>query len=210
MLEKIKDFLTNDKELDSGWQKFLSLIFLLIAAIMCLPQYKCIHNIFGWTWESGLQFRPSLISAIVGIVLISPLYLRNILKWNKSIYTIISLVLILFVFSSFVELATGGNNTNDIVYSLIGISVLLSWLGIRGVAGISWILVLASAVYFVMGNNTNLGIYGFLYICSGFLGLLMHTGLSPGMFIKGIKEEYAGATVNTKNKIKDEIEKTLI
>lgn len=129
-------------------------------------------------------------------------------KWNKSIYAIISFVLILLVFASFIELATGGNHKNNLVYSLIAISIILSWLGIRGIAGISWILVLASAVYIVIANNLALGFNGFIYISLGFLGLLMHSGLNPGMLFKNIKEEYSSTAIHAKNVVKSEIEKT--
>lgn len=204
MFKRIKDFLVDDKELESGWQKLLSLMFLLIAGIMSFFSYTHI----GLLWDTHLVFTPGFVSAIIGIVLVAPLYLRNILKWNKSIYTIISFVLILLVVASFIELATGGSHKNSLVYSLIAISIVLSWLGIRGIAGISWIIVLASAVYTVIVNNLALGFNGFIYICSGFLGLLMHTGLNPGMLVKNIKEEYSSTAIHAKNAVKSEIEET--
>ncbi len=130
-----------------------------------------------------MKFTPGFISAIAGIVLLAPLYMRGILKWNRSPYTITTFILILLVVGSFVELATGGNDNNRITYSLLAISIILSWVGIRGVAGLSWILLLAAAVYSVIINNLALGFSGFIYITAGFLGLLMHTGLNPGSFL---------------------------
>ena len=166
MFKRIMNFLVNDNELESEWQKLLSLIFLCMAGLMSFFSYTDI----GFLWDTQLKFAPGFVSTIIGIVLVSPLYLRNILKWNKSIYSIISFVLILLVFASFIELATGGNHKNNLVYALIAISIILSWLGIRGIAGISWILVLASAVYAVIVNNLALEFKGFIYICLGFLG----------------------------------------
>ena len=204
MIKRIKNFLVNDKELESSWQKLLSLIFLSLASLMSFFSYTQV----GYFWDSHLKFTPSFVSAIIGIVLVAPLYLRNILKWNRSIYTMISFVLILLVFASFTELATGGNPKSSLIYSLIAISIVLSWLGIRGIAGISWILVLAAAIYAAIVNNLALGFGGFIYICSGFMGLLLHTGLNPGMFIKNIKEEYSSTAVRAKNAVKSEIEET--
>jgi len=204
MFKRIMNFLVNDNELESEWQKLLSLIFLFTAGLMSFFSYTDI----GFLWDTQLKFTPRFVSTIIGIVLVAPLYLRNILKWNKSIYAIISFVLILLVFASFIELATGGNHKNNLVYSLIAISIILSWLGIRGIAGISWILVLASAVYIVIINNLALGFNGFIYISLGFLGLLMHSGLNPGMLFKNIKEEYSSTAIHAKNVVKSEIEKT--
>ena len=202
MIKRIKDVLVNDEEIDSGLQRFLSLMFLLIAGLMSFFSYTHI----GWLWNTKLSFTPGFISTIFGLVLIAPLYLRNILKWNRSIYTILAFILILLVFSSFVELATGGNHKNTIIYSLLAISVALSWLGIKEIAGISWILLLAAAIYSVIVNNIVLGFYGFIYVTFGVLGLLMHTGLNPGELMKSIKDEYSSTTVHAVNGVRAEID----
>ena len=204
MFTEIKNFLVNEKELEFGWQKFWSLIFLLIAGTMSFFSYTHI----GLLWDTQLKFTPGFVSTVIGILLVAPLYLRNILKWNRSVYSIISFVLILLVFSSFVELSTGGNHNNNLIFALISISLVLSWLGIRGVAGISWILVLGSAVYSVIVNNLALEFYGFIYVVFGFLGLLMHTGLNPGAFLKNIKNEYSTYASDSATFVKEEIEET--
>jgi len=204
MFNKIKDILVNDKELDFSWQRLLSLIFLCVAGYMCSLSYIA----KDWIFDDELTFYPRFLSAIIGISLIAPLYFRKILKWNKSIYSIISFMLILLLFSSFVELAMGGNEKSNWMYAMISIAVILSWLGIRGIAGICWIIVAIAAVVCVILNNYILGFNGFIYICSGFLGLLLHTGLNPGELVKSIKDEYADTTNNAKKEIKTQIKET--
>ena len=210
-LKEIRNFLVNDEELDVDSQKILSLIFLLLAGSMSFFDYTKTHNLFGmrWlSWKSDTSFTPRFISGLMGIVAVSPLDLRNVLKWNRSIYTIFSFVLILLVFSSFIQLATGGNGNNTVIYSLIAVSVVLSWLGIKGVAGVSWILLLAAAVWSVLINSMNLEFYGFLYVLFGFLGLVMHTGLNPGGLFKELKDEYSRPVIYATNTAKDEIAAT--
>lgn len=206
MLKRVREYLINDDELDSGSQRFLSLIFLFIAGAMCFFTYT--REILGF-YHRSFHFRPGFISAMIGLILVTPLYLRNILKWNKSVYTITSFTLILLVFASFVQLANGGNSLSyGIVFYLIAASIILSWLGIRGVAGISWILVIAAAVYSIRHSNIELGFCGFIYVLSGFLGLLMHTGLNPGALMKSLKDEYSKPIIDTANIAKSEIETT--
>ncbi len=212
-LKEIRNFLVNDEELDVDSQKILSLIFLLLAGSMSFFDYTRTYYLFGigmswFPWKSVTSFNPEFISGLMGIVAVSPLYLRNVLKWNRSIYTIFSFVLILLVFSSFIELATGGNGNNTVIYSLIAVSVVLSWLGIKGVAGVSWILLLAAAVWSVLINSMNLEFYGFLYVLFGFLGLVMHTGLNPGGLFKELKDEYSRPVIYATNTAKDEIAAT--
>lgn len=206
MLGSIKEAIANNNELNSSTLRVLSLVFLLISGAMCFLTYTR-HNTFWWNTE--VTFKPSYQATIIAIILITPLYIRGILKWNKSIYTIISLILILLVFASFVELALGGNDKNNIVVVLLASAVILSWLGIRAIAGFSWALAFIAAIYSAQITNLTMGFYGFIYIGSGFLGLVLHSGLNPGSLVNGIKEEFSSSTKNIASKAKQDINTTI-
>ena len=205
MFKKIKEAMVNENELDSSTLRMLSLIFLLISGAMSFFKYTHI----GWIWDTDLTFKPGFISSILAICLLSPLYMRGVLKWNKSIYTLISLVLIMMVFSSFLELAMGGNEKNTIVISLVVVSIVLSWLGIKAVAGVSWILVLMAAIYSVLVNDLALGFNGFLYVSSGFIGLILHSGLNPGDILNEIKVEFSASATKAIGTVKQDVSATV-
>lgn len=199
MVEKLISFLLDDKELDDTKLRLLSLIFLFLSGSMSFFGYT--HRILFW--NSNLTFQPGLVSSVLAILLTSPLYMRGILKWNKSVYTIVSFVLIVLVFASFIELAMGGNGKSSIITALLAASVVLSWLGIKEVAGVCWILVIAAALISTITNNLILGFYGFIYIVSGFLGLVLHSGLNPGQLLQGIKNEYSLNSVDAAPKFSE-------
>lgn len=201
MLGKLKNAVTDDSELDASWIRLLSLVFLGVSGAMSFFEYTHI----GWLWDTTLTFVPRFISTIIAVVFVAPLYLRRILVWNRSIYSILSFILILLVFASFIELATGGNDKNSIVLALLTASALLSWLGIRAVASIAWVLALGAAIYAALENNMAMGFYGFIYIGSGFLGLVLHSGLNPGELFKGLKNEYSPAALSATGAIKTDI-----
>lgn len=191
--------------MDSETLRFLSLVFLLISGVMSFFKYTHI----GWLWDTSLTFKPGLISTIFAVFLIFPLYLRGVLNWNKSIFSLFSLILILLVFASFTELAIGGNENNKVVISLLVAAVLLSWLGIRAVAGASWVLALAAAIYSAIENNLAMGFYGFVYVGSGFIGLVLHSGLNPGELVEGIRNEYSEVGKKAIDTAKSDINETL-
>ena len=197
MLNKIRNMIANDNEIGSEWLRVLSLFFLLLSGSMSFLTYT--HT--GIFWDSQFSFEPGFISTILAVFLISPLYLRGLLKWNKSIYTLLSFVLILLVFGSFIELAMGGNK-NPIIVVLLSISIVLSWLGMRAIAGVGWILTLAAGIYSAIINDMAMGFYGFIYIGSGFLGLILHSGLNPGKLVLGLKEEFSSNKMVVANNIK--------
>jgi hypothetical protein len=201
VINKLRKAIADENELDSETLRLLSLAFLLISGALSFFNYTQIRTFWP---DTELTFSPSFLSTIIAICLITPLYLRGILKWNKSIYSLLSLTLILLVFGSFTELALGGKDNNTILYLLVA-AVLLSWLGIKVIAGISWALALAAAIYSAIDNNMAMGFYGFIYIASGFIGLVLHSGLAPGELFNGIKGEYSKTASSTLDTAKSDI-----
>ena len=186
---RIGNILADNTELSGVAVRLLSLFFLLVAGLMSFQEYSRP----GYFWPYAFSFSPTFLSTGLGLLLVAPLYLRRILKWNLSIYSILSLVLILMVFASFVQFVLGGNLKGEIIAGMIGAAVLLSWLGIRSVAGVGWLLPFGAAVYTAMENSSTMGFYGYIYLTSGLLGLLLHTGLNPGQLIQGFREEFSPA-----------------
>jgi hypothetical protein len=186
MLEKLKSLVTNDTKMSTESQRFASIIFLAIAGGMSFREY--VHT--RWLWDYHLTFSPGLISTGIAILMMAPLYLRGILKWNRSIFTTLSFVLILLVLASFIELALGGNGRGQFVTAAIGGAVVLSWLGIKEIAGVCWVLAFVAGLYSAISNNLAMGFYGYIYMAFGFLGLLLHSQLNPGQLVKGIQEAY--------------------
>lgn len=199
-MKKIIDCVTNDSTMSEKMQRGLSLVFLLISCVMIFLPYS---TKFIIEWE--LSIKPQLISTFIAITLVAPLYARNILKWNKSIYTLISFILFLLVFASLIELSLGGNGINSGIIEMILIcSIVLSWLGMRAIAGIAWILLFFAVALSIITNNTMMGFYGFIYVASAFIGLVLHSELSPGKLVVGVKEEFR-ISDETQNTIKDNI-----
>jgi len=190
MSNKYVDFITDDNKLEGSKLRLASLVFLSIAGLMCFGEYVKINN---WWFDHTLTFKPGFIAAIIAIFLVSPLYLRGILKWSGGTYSIISGILILLVFASFVQLALGGNGLkNQMIMGGMIISILLTWLGMRAISGISWIMVIGLAVYSMIINDSAMGFYGFIYIGSAFFGLVLHSELNPGVLFKEVKSEFKG------------------
>lgn len=201
----LKD-IAEDNELQSGTLRLLSLIFLLIAATLSLLQYTRPTTWYEWVSSSVsrdwwpfqtparsalINFRPDLVNGLIALALVAPLYMRGILKWKTSIYSIISFSLILLVFASLVTMALGGGGTKDsFIRGALLSAVVLSWLGIRSVAGSAWLLALGCGIYTVNRNSIAMGFPGFLYVTSGTLGLLLHSGLNPGDLLRGLSAEY--------------------
>ena len=207
MLEGLKKAVASDNELDNETLRLLSLLFLLASGVMSFFNYTHTGVFAGIFFDSSLTFQPNLISTILAICLISPLYLRGILKWSKSIYSLLSLVLILLVFASFTELALGGNGKSSIVISLLVAAVVLSWLGVKAVASASWGLALAAAIYSAIVSDLAMGFAGFIYIGSGFIGLVLHSGVNPGELFEGIRSEYSGSAASVISDISDTVKK---
>ena len=192
MFEKLRAAITDDNEMPKESQRFTSLACLFFAFLLTLQTY---HKTFLGVSYGSVDISPGAISGVFAIAMIAPLYLRGLLKWNRSIFSTISFVLILGVFASFVELTVKGKGlTGSISSYMLLLALALSWLGLRGIAGMAWVIVLVAGIYSFLTASGDLGFWGFLYICSAFAGLCFHSGLNPGEFFTGLKEEYSSTT----------------
>lgn len=200
--------ISNNRTLKGKTRRVLSLIFLSISGILSLLNYSKKGLLPLEIFEKSFSFRPTLITGFLGIILISPLYLRRIFKWNRSVYSCLFFFLTVLVSSSFIELAVGGNESNRIMWILLSSSILLSWIGIRSIAGISWILVMIIGLFFAIDHSYIMGFSGFIYIISAFLGFLLHSGLGPGEFFYELKKEYYPSIKENRKHIKISVRKT--
>lgn len=205
MFEKIRAAITDDNEMSKEWQRFASLALLTFAFVLALFPHEREH--IGGLWHSEVSIWPRFESAAMALALIAPLYLRGLLKWNRSPFTTLSFVLMLGVFAAFVELAIfGGKNfVGTLNFYMVIIAIALSWVGLRGIAGIAWILVLLVGIYNVHRTSTDLGFSGYLFICSAFLGLCFHSGVNPGELLSSLKEEYSPLAARMQKRVADDV-----
>lgn len=201
-MKKVKEFLTNEQELSAEWQKILSLLLLITCLAISFFEYQS-DSIFKH-FKDPLSFSPQLLSTIFALALVCPLYLRGIMPWKKNAYTLLGSVLVILVLASFVELAKGGND-NDKLYYLVLLSIVLSWIGIRGIAGVSWIITIAVCSFQMIDNSNILDFLGSVYILSGFFGIALFTGLNPGELMNSFKMEYSESAQNMIGKVKSEV-----
>jgi hypothetical protein len=204
MFEKIRAAITDDNEISKEWQRFASLALLLLAFLIAMLPYERTSFI---GMHRPFNFRPEFLSGTLAILLVAPLYMRGLLKWNRSIFSTISFILILGVFASFLELAVFGAKSilGSLNAYLVLIALALSWIGMRGIAGVSWMLVLVAAVYNILTSSLELGFIGFIYISAAFTGLCFHSGLNPGELLSNLKEEYSPIAGRMKQRVVDDV-----
>lgn len=182
--------LLDEQEFSHSTRKLLSLVCLVIAATIGFMTFTCTKWLF-FTGKCSLA--PGLISAPIAIAFVMPLYLRGILRWSSSVFGLLSFGLFTSVFSSLISLAVGGTVSNY----LLAAAIVLSWGGMRGIAGLSWALVLGSVVIRATDIGTAMGAYGFVMVLSAFVGLLLHAQLSPTQLVAEIIREFRpGAIVS--------------
>jgi hypothetical protein len=140
-------------------------------AIICMLT-ACFFSFIPW-YSGPLVFslKPSMLSTLLAIGLYSALVIR--LKGLHNSFcspsdTILSLLTILFC-SSFINFFLNDNFGKI----LLLVSLLLSWLGLKFIAGIVWIVLIAFVGTRVMVANTAMGVWGSLYILSAFLGIVL-------------------------------------
>ena len=180
---------TSEVEFQAHTTKLISLLFLSIAFVITLFTHSSTSNFLFVIPREPTKIRPDFISSCFSLLLVVPLYARGILKWSISIYGILNFILFLSIFASLTQIALGGSQ-NDITKYLLAAAVLISWAGIKAFASAAWILAVAAAILNIVNANINLGVWGFIFVCSFVLGLTLHARLSPSNILSGFIAEY--------------------
>ncbi len=182
------DALFGDKEISGFSRRFLSLSLLAFAgAIALFGQFE------GRTWyftTKTFTIAPTLISGVLGFALLVPLYLRGILRFRFSIFGLLSFVVLALIFSSFVEIAVGSGFGQSLKTYLVLIAVLLSWLGMRGVAAMAWLLVVFAVFLSMQSTSNAMGLWGWSFLASSIIGLLLNANMGPKGLIRSLRNEY--------------------
>lgn len=195
-LFSIADIITSEETFSERTTKLLAILFLVVAALLCFGNYSGTRFYF---LPDGYTIKPTLISATAALAMLVPLYARNILRWSKSIYGLIVFVLLWTVYAGIVSIALNGKS--NIPEYLVAAAALLSWLGIRGVAGFAWILAFAACIYSIINTSDHMSHWGYIFVVCTFLGCVFHSGLSPADFVRDVREEFDASTKAARQRI---------
>jgi hypothetical protein len=171
------------------------------VAIFCML-VACFFSFIPW--HNGalvVSLKPSMISTLLAIGLYSALVIR--LKGLHNSFcsfsdTVLSLLTILFC-SSFINFFLNDNIGKIILL----VSLLLSWLGLKFIAGIVWIVLIAFVGTRVMIVNAAMGVWGSIYILSAFVGIVLQ--LKQVNLIKDIGREFKSMSSRAHYKIFNDI-----
>jgi hypothetical protein len=207
LLSKASEIIVGDQELTQNKQRLISLILMMIATGLAWIPLKrtAILLFFVPITTTTKGFAPDFITAMIALVIVLPLYFRNILKWKKtSVYSILSFAVNLTLIATFCKIILGEGFIFSVYTISLGLALILTWLGIRPVAGIAWIAVFVIGIIALQVRNYVMGIYGYLFILLGFLGLILHMEFQPGEFYEEFRRDFRGTTALT-----DEIRKNV-
>ena len=153
-------------------------------------------------WHNGIlvfHLTPSMISTIIAIGLYSAVIIR--LKGLQNSFSgfsdiLLSVLTILFC-SSFVNFFLN-DNTGKII---LIVSLLLSWLGLKVIAGIVWIVLIVLVGIQIFLVNAAMGIWGSFYVLSAFLGIVFQLKQMDMNLIRDIGRDFMSIGSRTHRRI---------
>ena len=157
------------------------ILFMTVAILLSFVGWKNGH--------STVSIRPDLISMMyaVCIYLAYIVRVKGILKVLESIREIVVCALVLMLFASFIQILLGTNEFKIFGTTLFSfdskmlllIALLLSWLGVKflSVASLGIVAVCALAKLSIV--NEAMGVWGIVYVLSGFIGIILYLKTEP-------------------------------
>ncbi len=204
-ITEIVNYIISENEFSFQTKKLLSIICLSISFVITLLPYTYTVKFLGFElWPRDLEIQPSFLTTCLSFGLVVPLYARRILRWSNSVYGTIMFVLFTSIFASLFQIGMGGDGHEASKY-IIGAAILISWIGITGLAGYAWILAIVAAIFNIITADLALGFLGFVLLCSTALGLLMHSDLSPSKLATSLQEEFSSVLKRKADKIQEDL-----
>jgi hypothetical protein len=171
-----------------------------LGSLVCLGAALAIASMSfvlpGWWEDVIVTFRPTLASGLIALGLVAPLYLRGILRWERSVYGVLILVLNLAVTAALARVILGeqaGPFAFDAPMAVaLWAAIALGWLGMRPVAGVAWIAVFVLGTVNLLQASDAMGVWGFVFVAASFLGVLLQSEQDPGALVEELKLEFSG------------------
>lgn len=189
-------------------QKFFSSRTNWAVILLIIPIIISFTNISGtitkrflfWSWNEQFitSITPSLMSTLFAILLLLAVILRNNPRrmFSKPSRFVMLAGDVLFI-SSFLNILCNKEmlpipGINMSCQALLIVAIGLSWVGIREVAGIIWIIVLILGVTRLCSIDSVMGFTGSLYLLSAFIsGVLQWLELDVHFSLDGLKQQFS-------------------
>lgn len=209
-LSKTFKGIISEKEFSPDWKKILGICFTVLAIVFGSLWYVSsgtgtFLRIMNWPWHSEwvdhafsskLKFQfPGFLNSLWGLSLCFPIYLRNFIPFKTlSPYSYISFALNFSLFSVVAQLIFGasGTFTHNTLNAVFLASLVISWLGIRSVAGFGWLAVFLLAVINLISADYHLKHFGYLFLLCAFSSFMFQSSFSPKHLFSNILEEFRG------------------
>jgi len=210
LLSRISKAILSEKEFTRDAKKLLGLILGIFAIIAGSLWYVSsgwggFLKMMTWpfhsdwintTFSTKLTFQfPGFLNSLWGLALCFPIYLRNFIPFKVlSPYSYISFALNFCLFSVVAQLIFGASEsfTHNTMNTIFIASIVITWMGMRAVAGFGWIAVFVLAVINLISADYHLKQFGLPFVLCAFSSFMFQTELSPKGLFGNLLTEFRG------------------
>lgn len=192
---------------------------------MTSPAVEATKGFGPWGWgakaakaaEFAPILRPDMFSTIGAVAIYAGIVIRGNIETFKSPIKIILLVLNVLFIASFTKVFLSTEHWKLFGFFDMGITsqtmffitVAISWLGMKTIAGFSWIILFLAAIGTMTQVNESLGAAGVLYILCPFISIGMQlAGNFINISMSTFKEDFFASTDVIKGDIYHSIDST--
>jgi len=210
-IKKVLSLLISEEEIPDSTKKWIGMICTIIAFIIVVSTVK-IKAPFWWPFshDKSLWNYMGIYHGILGFVLMIPLYTRNYIRFSRiSVYSVVSFSLNWLMFASITALIIGKGLKADFMGGLLIAVILISWLGMKSIAGFGWLLLFPLAIYNITKSSISFGGWAIIYLISVALSIIFQTNTPPGELTKNIIRDFRIDTSNQLEHIRDSVNSSL-
>ncbi|SEM59370.1 hypothetical protein SAMN04488003_10239 [Loktanella fryxellensis] len=132
---------------------------------------------------------------LIAVAMIGALYVRRIAPAPRTVFAIVAMILNATVTAMLVEALLGAGSWSIFSITMpvfIGAAIALTWLGMRPLAPVAWGLVLLVGVINLTTVSDAMGVWGYLFVVSTFVGVLLQFDYDLPGVLSEVKLDFVG------------------
>jgi hypothetical protein len=172
-------------------RKSLSVVFMAVPVLISFQTFVK----KGFFFFNEFSISPSFISTLAAIMLYLSVVVRYRLKLFSDAYETVIICLNILFCASFLEIFFSKETwkipfINISSQSFLLAAIILSWAGMRAIAGFVWIFLFILAVTRIADLNVAMGYFGVVYILSAFVSIGLQ--LKDSVRLISFKNDFLG------------------
>ena len=184
----------DDQDLGPGVRRAVGMTFMFMACVIGFMQYTIIGK---WWWpETEVTLKPDLLSIVLAIIFVVPLYLRRIIIFRHTFVRLLSGAMNITIVGILWQALLGKASPSFVglpMPTVLALAIGFIWLGMRPLAVVAWFGVLVLGTINLQFASAAMGLWGWVFALLVLGGAVLNPDIDWAGFRRDLPQDFWGS-----------------